>query len=66
MRNIYINDNFSKYFIYNDTSYILFHWDFTHYLVYDGGCHFSVLSDVTINVCKNNSKHILESYLTYV
>ena len=47
---IHNTDNYSKYFICNEPSFILFQCDFTHNV---GGSHFSVLSDVTINVgCK--------------
>ena len=55
MWNIHSNDNFSKYFIDNELSFILFHCDFTNNLPLRhnvGGLHFLVLrqSDVTINV----------------
>ena len=33
--NIHIKDHFSKYFIYNDLWFILFHCDFTNNLLYD-------------------------------
>ena len=52
MGNPHSNNNYSKYFIYNDSGLILFHCDFTYNLHNDkiGGRHFSVLNDVTINV----------------
>ena len=35
MFNIYIIDNYSKYFVYNDSNFIQFHCDFTYNLLYD-------------------------------
>ena len=48
--NIHINDFYSKYFVYDDSNFILFHCIFTYSLLYDGGRHFSVLSDFKMNV----------------
>ena len=54
MCNIHINDYYSKYFFYNDSNFILFHCDFIyntcHYIT-SAEVIFTVLSDVTINVC---------------
>ena len=35
MCNIHINDYYSKYFVFNDSNFILFHFDFTYNLLYD-------------------------------
>ena len=35
MCNIHINDYYSKYFVYNDSNFILFRCDFTLNLLYD-------------------------------
>ena len=53
MCDININDIYSKYFVYNDSSFILFQCDFTYNLLLQynvSGRLFSVLSEVTINV----------------
>ena len=34
MCNIHIKDYYSKYFVYNDSNFILFYCDFTHNLLY--------------------------------
>ena len=31
---IHIEENFSKYFIYNESSLNVFQWDFTYYIIY--------------------------------
>lgn len=33
--NIHINDNYSKYFVYNYSSFTRFHWDITYDLLKD-------------------------------
>ena len=33
--NVHNNDNYSRYFIYNQSSFILFQCDFTYNLLYD-------------------------------
>ena len=35
MCNIHIKDYYSKYFVFNDSNFILFHCDFTFNLLYD-------------------------------
>ena len=53
MCNVHINDNYSKYFVYNDSNFILFHCDFTCDLLYNitsADVIFLVLSVVTINI----------------
>ena len=35
MCNIHINDNYSKYFVSNDSNFILFYSEFTYDLLYD-------------------------------
>ena len=35
MCNIHINDQYPKYFIYDDSSFILFYYDFIYNFLYD-------------------------------
>ena len=69
--NIHFNDNFSKYFVYNDSNFILFYCDFTHNLLLghialaDVIFRFWVMSQLTLavyrheyRVSKNVSIHI--------
>ena len=43
--NLHISDNYSKYFIYNNSSLILFHCDFTYNLFKGVGYCYKVMKD---------------------